>query len=67
MIKKLFKFNWLSTKFFLRLFLILIAIIISLKIAGISYITDTMALGAMGFISTLIGLDKLDKKIKLNS
>lgn len=55
-IKEFLKCNWMSKKFWLRLFLFQIAIIISLKIAGVSYMSDTMTMGAMGFISALIGL-----------
>lgn len=51
----------LTSKFFLRLFLILIAIIICQKISGVAYISDTMALGAMGFVAGLIALYNNDK------
>ena len=57
--------NFLSTKFFIRLFLIQIAIILILKICGVAYITDEMTLGAMGFIAVLIGLYTTEK-IKKN-
>lgn len=49
-------FEWISKKFWLRLYLFLIAVITVQKIAGVSYITDTMALGAMGFVAGLIGI-----------
>lgn len=52
----------LTSKFFIRLFLILIAIITIQKICGVAYITDTMALGAMGFIAGLIALYNQDKR-----
>ena len=55
-------FKILSKKFFIRLFLILIAVIIIQKIAGVSYITDGMTLGSMGFIVSLIGLYSYGKK-----
>jgi len=63
-LKGIMRFEFMSTKFFLRLFLILIAVIVLQKILGVSYISDTMALGAMGFVTSLVGLNKLDKKIK---
>lgn len=52
----------LTSKFFIRLFLLLIAIIICQKIAGVAYISDTMALGAMGFVAGLIALHNNDKR-----
>jgi hypothetical protein len=52
----------LSTKFFLRLFLIQIAVIIGQKILGVDYISDTMALGAMVYITGLLTIYKLEKK-----
>lgn len=52
----------LSSKSFIRVFLLLITIIITQKIAGVDYISDEMALGAMGFISVLIGLYTADKR-----
>lgn len=52
----------LTTRFFLRTYLILIMIIVIQKVCGVAYITDGMALGSMGFVASLIGLDKLDKK-----
>ena len=54
-------FNLLSKKFWIRLFLFLIAVIIAQKICGVSYITDSMTLGSMGFIATLIGLYQYGK------
>ena len=53
----------LSTKNWIRLFLTLIVIIVILKICGAGWISDTFALGAMGFISALITLHTTDKKI----
>ena len=50
-------FKYLSKKFFIRFFLILISIIIIQKIFGVSYISDGMALGAMAYVATLIGLN----------
>jgi hypothetical protein len=54
--RRFFKFRWMSKKFWIRLFLTLIAVIVVQKVAGVSYISDTMALGSMGFISALIGM-----------
>jgi hypothetical protein len=54
----------LSTKFFLRLFLIQIAVITTQKILGVDYISDAMALGSMGFIAALIGIYTAEKKSK---
>jgi hypothetical protein len=51
----------LSTKFFIRLYLVMIAVIVGQKIYGVSYITDTMTLGAMGFITALIGIYTAEK------
>lgn len=59
--KCLFRFSWLSTKLFLRFYLVQIAVIICLKIFGVSYISDTMTLGAMGFIASLIGIYTAEK------
>lgn len=50
--------SMLSKIFFIRLFLILIAVIIIQKIFGVSYISDGMTLGAMGFITALIAIYK---------
>ena len=55
-------FKWMTSKFFIRLYLILIAFIVIQKCLGVSYITDTMALGAMGFVAGLIALYNQDKK-----
>lgn len=52
----------LTSKFFIRLFLILIAIVVVQKICGVAYISDTMTLGAMGFVAGLIALYNNDKK-----
>lgn len=57
-------FRFLSTKFWLRLFLLLIAIIVIQKCAGVGYISDTMALGAMGFVAGLIALYNSERKNK---
>jgi len=63
-IKMILSFKWMSTKFWIRLFLTLIACIIVLKIIGVEHITDTMALGAMGFVAGLIALYNQEKKNK---
>jgi len=57
-------FKWMTSKFWLRVFLALIAIIVIQKCFGVSYISDTMALGAMGFVTGLIALYNQDKKNK---
>jgi hypothetical protein len=54
-------FSLLSKKFFIRLFLVLIGIIIIQKIIGVSHITDTMTIGSMGFIVSIIGLYTAEK------
>lgn len=54
-------FNWMTTKFWIRLFLTLIAVIIILKCIGVEYISDTLVLGAMGFVAGLIALYNNDK------
>lgn len=51
-----------SKKAFLRLFLIQIFVIECLKIFGVSYISDKMALGAMGFVAALITVYTAGKK-----
>jgi hypothetical protein len=51
----------LTSKFFIRLFLILIAIIVIQKCLGVSYISDTLVLGSMGFVAGLIALYNNDK------
>ena len=57
-------FKFMTTKFWIRLFLSLIAVIVIQKCFGVSYITDTMALGAMGFVAGLIALYNQDKRNK---
>lgn len=54
-------FNWMTTKFWIRLFLSLIAIIVIQKCLGVSYISDTLVLGSMGFVAGLIALYNNDK------
>jgi len=61
MFKSLISFKWMSKKFWLRLFLTLIAVIMIMKILGVSYMSDTMTIGAMGFISVIIGIYNFDK------
>lgn len=56
-------FNFMSTKFFLRLFLLQIAVITTQKICGVAYISDAMALGSMGFIAALIGIYTAEKRV----
>ncbi len=51
----------MTTKFWIRLFLTLIAVIIILKCIGVEYISDTLVLGAMGFVAGLIALYNNDK------
>lgn len=55
--------SFLSTKFFLRLYLLLIAGIMIMKMCGLNQISDGLTLGAMGFISVLIGLYTAEKKV----
>ena len=62
-IRRFFRFNWLSKSFFIRIFLVLIAVVVVQKIIGVAYISDTFALGAMGFIAGLIGLGNWEKRI----
>ena len=56
-------FNWMTTKFWIRWFLSLISVIVIQKCFGVSYISDTLVLGSMGFVAGLIGLHNQDKKI----
>jgi len=49
-------FNWMTTKFWIRWFLSLISVIVIQKCFGVSYISDTLVLGSMGFVAGLIGL-----------
>ena len=63
LLKRFFRFNWLSKSFFIRIFLVLIAVVVVQKIIGVAYISDTFALGAMGFIAGLIGLGNWEKRI----
>jgi len=39
-------------------------VIVIQKCFGVSYISDTMTLGAMGFVAGLIALYNQDKKLK---
>jgi hypothetical protein len=58
-IKNFLKFNWLSKKFFIRLFLLIIALgQIKAIYRQIDY---KFALGQMGFVSVLIGLYTVEK------
>jgi len=64
-IKKIIKFNWMNSKFFIRLFLILVAIVqvIKVKVMIKTEVVDTeYALGMMGFVAVLIGLYRKYKK-----
>ena len=51
----------LSKRFWICLFLFLIVITIVSKLLGFDYISDVYALGMMGQVSILIGLNVLDK------
>jgi cadmium resistance protein CadD (predicted permease) len=53
----------LQSKNWIRVFLGLIVVIIIQKILGVDYISDELTLGAMGFISVLIGLYTADKRL----
>jgi hypothetical protein len=63
MLKKIIKAvdNFIGKKFWIRLFLFLIAIVVVIKICGVKHISDTMALGAMGFVAALIKLKDISK------
>jgi hypothetical protein len=61
-LKYIFTFKWMSKKFWIRLFLTQISTIIILKILGYEYISDTLVLGVMGFITALLGLYTYNKK-----
>lgn len=64
-IKKFFKFKWLSTNFFIRVFLLLIVatLIFTLIIMVKENRFDTpYALGQMGFIAVLLTLNQVKKK-----
>jgi len=56
--------EWMSNKFFIRLFLWLIIVTIIMKLCGIDYISDALVLGMMGYIIGLIGLNNVEKKWK---
>lgn len=56
-------FRFMTTKFWIRWFLSLISVIVIQKCFGVSYISDTLVLGSMGFVAGLIGLHNQDKKI----
>jgi hypothetical protein len=58
-IKNILKFQWLSKKFFIRLFLLIIAFGQIKAIYG--QIDYKFALGQMGFVSVLIGLYTVEK------
>ena len=56
--------EWMTNKFFIRLFLWLIIVTIILKLCGIDYISDALVLGMMGYVIGLIGLNNVEKKWK---
>ena len=56
--------EWMTNKFFIRLFLWLIILTIILKLFGIDYISDALVLGMMGYVIGLIGLNNVEKKWK---
>jgi len=53
----------LSSKWIIRYNLLLIIISNILKLCGVAYISDTYALGMMGFTAGLIALYNQDKKL----
>ena len=59
--------EWMTNKFFIRLFLWLIIVTIVLKLCDIDYISDALVLGMMGYIIGLIGLNNVEKKWKTKS
>ncbi len=56
--------EWMTNKFFIRLFLWLIIVTIVLKLCDIDYISDALVLGMMGYVVGLIGLNNVEKKWK---
>jgi len=56
--------EWMTNKFFIRLFLWLIIVTIVLKLCDIDYISDALVLGMMGYVIGLIGLNNVEKKWK---
>jgi membrane-anchored glycerophosphoryl diester phosphodiesterase (GDPDase) len=54
-------FNWMDKKFFIRVILILVIASFTLKLAGISYISDNLLLGLMAQAVGLIGLKSWEK------
>ncbi len=56
--------EWMSNKFFIRLFLWLIIVTIIMKLCGINYISDALVLGMMGYVIGLIGMNNVEKKWK---
>lgn len=59
--------EWMTNKFFIRLFLWLIILTIIIKLCGIDYISDALVLGMMGYVVGLIGLNNVEKKWKTKS
>ena len=59
--------EWMTNKFFIRLFLWLIIVTIIMKLCGIDYISDALVLGMMGYVIRLIGLNNVEKKWKAKS
>jgi len=59
--------EWMTNKFFIRLFLWLIIVTIIMKLCGIDYISDALVLGMMGYVIGLIGLNNVEKKWKAKS
>ncbi len=53
--------SYLTSKFFIRLFLLLIAIVLVQKICGVAHISDTLCIGLMGFVAGIIALYNQDK------
>ena len=56
--------EWMTNKFFIRLFLWLIIVTVIMKLCGIDYISDALVLGMMGYIVALITCNNVEKKWK---
>lgn len=63
-LKYLVSLKFMTKRNWIILFLALVAVSIIQKIFGISYITDTFALGMMGYVAVLIGLKDVSEKEK---
>ena len=57
----------MKNKYIIRVFILLIMITCVMKLCGIEYISDTLVLGLMGYVTGLITLNNVEKKWKTKS